>query len=120
MSNFYNDDVEQDPFMDDYDDGRIHLDDPEELDIPLDNNDFEDSLDDDVVVFGATPLQKIKYQIDNLQEYQRKPMKFKVIGTRNIISGVPMRLVGATKCIFKDTATDRINLYKLDDITFVD
>lgn len=117
-------DENTDEYMDDYDDNdRIKLDDPEAMDIQLDDTSFEDDLDDDddfVVMKGQTPLQKITNQL-NFKEYQRKPMRFRVIGTREICEGVPMVLVGKEKCAFKlVNKNDKLQLFKLSDIMFID
>ena len=122
IEDIYNEDTGE--FMDDYDDNdRITLDDPEAMDIQLDDTSFEDDFDDDdefLVMKGATPLQKITNQL-KFKEYQRKPMRFKVIGTREICDGVPMVLVGKEKCAFKlINKNDKLQLFKLSDIMFID
>ena len=123
IEDIYNEDTGE--FMDDYDDNdRIKLDDPEAMDIQLDDTSFEDDFDDDddefLVVKGSTPLQKITNQL-KFKEYQRKPMRFKVIGTREICEGVPMVLVGKEKCAFKlINKNDKLQLFKLSDIMFID
>lgn len=122
IEDIYNEDTGE--FMDDYDDNdRIKLDDPEAMDIQLDDTSFEDDFDDDdefLVMKGATPLQKITNQL-KFKEYQRKPMRFKVIGTREICDGVPMVLVGKEKCAFKlINKNDKLQLFKLSDIMFID
>ena len=122
IEDIYNEDTGE--FMDDYDDNdRIKLDDPEAMDIQLDDTSFEDDFDDDdefLVMKGATPLQKITNQL-KFKEYQRKPMRFKVIGTREICDGVPMVLGGKEKCAFKlINKNDKLQLFKLSDIMFID
>lgn len=122
IEDIYNEDTGE--FMDDYDDNdRIKLDDPEAMDIQLDDTSFEDDFDDDdefLVMKGSTPLQKITNQL-KFKEYQRKPMRFKVIGTREICEGVPMVLVGKEKCAFKlINKNDKLQLFKLSDIMFID
>ena len=109
--------------MDDYDDDRIKLDDPETMDLQLDDTSFEDDFDEDddlIITRGRTPLQVITNQL-NLKEYQRKPMKFKVNGTKEVYDGVPMVLVGKEKCAFKlINKNDKLQLFKLSDLKFVD
>lgn len=120
IEDIYND---QEDYMDDYDDDRIKLDDPETMDLQLDDTSFENDLDDDddfIITKGATPLQIINNQL-NFKEYQRKPMKFKVNGSREIHDGVPMVLVGKEKCAFKlINKNDKLQLFKLSDIKFID
>lgn len=120
IENIYDD---QDNYMDDYDDDRIKLDDPETMDLQLDDTSFEDDFDEDddlIITRERTPLQVITNQL-NLKEYQRKPMKFKVNGTKEVYDGVPMVLVGKEKCAFKlINKNDKLQLFKLSDLKFVD
>ena len=112
---FFEDEMD-DIYPDDYDDGRIKLEDPEQYDIPLDDeDDFEFEL------VSSNPQQKIKSQIDNIKnENDRKRMKIKRIGSKEIIEFVPIHLIDNTKCVIKNLATGKLEMLKFDDVMFID
>ena len=118
-------DVDENDFIDDYEDDHIQLDDPEDMDIALDDTSFENDLDgdiedDDVSLTKGNLLQVLNNEL-KLKEYQRGYITFKVIGNKEIYQGVPMIKINDTKFVFKVINDgDKLKQFKLSDIVLVD
>ena len=115
-------DVDENDFIDDYEDDHIQLDNPEDMDIALDDTRFEDEFEEDVDV----PITKgnLLQVLDNevkLKEYQRGYITFKVIGGKEFYQAVPMIKINDTKFVFKVISDgDKLKQFKLSDIILVD
>ena len=116
-------DVDENDFIDDYADDHIQLDNPEDMDLALDDTSFEDDFEDDVPDAPITKgnlLQVLENEL-KLKEYQRGYITFKVIGGKEIDQGVPMIKINDTKFVFKIISDgDKLKQFKLSDIILVD
>lgn len=115
-------DVDENDFIDDYEDDHIQLDNPEDMDIALDDTSFEDEFEDeiDVPITKGNLLQVLDNEI-KLKEYQRGYITFKVIGGKEIYQAVPMIKINDTKFVFKVISDgDKLKQFKLSDIILVD
>lgn len=116
-------DVDENDFIDDYADDHIQLDNPEDMDLALDDTSFEDDFEDDVPDVPITKgnlLQVLENEL-KLKEYQRGYITFKVIGGKEIYQGVPMIKINDTKFVFKIISDgDKLKQFKLSDIILVD
>ena len=116
-------DVDENDFIDDYADDHIQLDNPEDMDLALDDTSFEDDFEDDVPDAPITKgnlLQVLENEL-KLKEYQRGYITFKVIGGKEIYQGVPMIKINDTKFVFKIISDgDKLKQFKLSDIILVD
>lgn len=116
-------DVDENDFIDDYSDDHIQLDNPEDIDLALDDTSFEDDFEEDVPDVPITKgnlLQVLENEL-KLKEYQRGYITFKVIGGKEVYQGVPMIKINDTKFVFKIISDgDKLKQFKLSDIILVD